>query len=392
MNHLLTLLQGQVNVEGDVSKDKPVRRVGVLFSNTGVMSVTEEAHLKGVLVAIEEINNDPASTFVIEPIVEDPGSDPNQYKVLAKKLATVDGVSAIFGCCSSASRKAVLPILARYGTVLFYPSVYEGFEYSPNVVYGGATPNQTILPLIEYLFAHHGSRLYVVGSDYIYAREINRIVAELLDDGGGTIVGEAYVPLGSPSSAFEKVAREVTASDVDAVLSTVVGADTCLLYEAVNDASSGISIASLTTTESELATMRTEATVGHITAACYFGSLETEENRIFRSIYQQRYGASDIPSIYAQTTYSQVHAYVQACNVIGSDDPEELLEAIGGLRYVAPQGAMLVDPDNNHVYNVPRIGLSRADGEFDIVWQGEQTKPDPYLIAYDREVPTFTDA
>ncbi len=375
-----------------MTNKKAVRRVGVLFSNTGVMSVTEEAHLKGVLVAIEEINNDPTATFLIEPIVEDPGSDPNQYKVLAKKLATVDGVSAIFGCCSSASRKAVLPILARYGTVLFYPSVYEGFEYSPNVVYGGATPNQTVLPLIEYLFSNYGTRLYTVGSDYIYAREINRIVAELLDDGAGTIVGESYVPLGSPGSAFGRVAQDVASSDIDAVLSTVVGADTSLLYEAVIDAGCSAPIASLTTTESELATIRADATAGHITAACYFGALQTEENQVFRSIYQQRYGPGDIPSIYAQTTYSQVHAYAKACSFIGSDDPEELLEAVNGLRYVAPQGAMLVDADNNHVYNVPRIGLSRADGEFDIVWQGEQTKPDPYLIAYDREVPTFTDA
>lgn len=362
-------------------------RIGILFSTTGVMSVTEESHLKGALVAIEEINS-AGSEVTIEPIIEDPGSDPSQYRVLAKKLVTKDGVSAIFGCCSSASRKAVIPVLARHGSALFYPSVYEGFEYSPNVVYGGATPNQTVLPLIEYLLARYGSNLFLVGSDYVYAREINRIVTEVLDESGGAVTGEFYLPLGSAQEKFEHAAREIADRDPDAILSTVVGADTRLLYEALVDrgVSPGAPIASLTTTESELATMRRETRVGHLTAACYFGSLKTDENENFSRLYRRRYGDTDIPSIYAQTTYSQVHAFRKAVGASVSDDPEDLLETIRGLSYDAPQGPMLVDVDNNHVYNIPRIGQSRVDGGFDIVWQGERTKPDPYLIAYDRDV------
>ena len=352
------------------------------------MSVTEQSHLKGALVAIAEINADPTACVNLEPIVEDPGSDPHQYRMLAKELATHHEVEAIFGCCSSASRKAVIPILARHGSALFYPSVYEGFEYSPNVIYGGATPNQTVLPLIEYLLERYGARLYLVGSDYVYAREINRIVTELLDESVGTIAGETYLSQGSSTSDFARVAADIDNAQPDAILSTVVGADTSLLYEAIGDRRGSLKapIASLTTTESELATMRPDARAGHITAACYFASLDTDENRSFRRLYAERYGESDIPSIYAQTTYSQVHAYVKAASVPGSTNPEQLLEAVLGLSYPAPQGTMLVDADNNHVYNIPRIGVSRPDGEFDIVWQGEQTKPDPYLIAYDRDV------
>jgi len=372
--------------------ENQTRTVGVLFSTTGVMSVTEQAHLKGALVAIAENNDDPTSGVTIDPIFEDPGSDPAEYRRLAKKLVTQDNVSAIFGCCSSASRKAVIPILDRHGSVLFYPSVYEGFEYSPNIVYGGATPNQTVLPLVEYLFVHHGSNLYLVGSDYVYAREINRIVAELLEGSGGTIAGERYLPLGTDRVAFENAATQIAEAKPDAVISTVVGADTALLYEAIADRSgASLPIASLTTTESELATMSTAARAGHLTAACYFGSFATGENERFLKLYRDRYGADQVPSIYAQTTYSQVHAYVQAVRTTGTDDPEDLVETVRGLNYMAPQGPVLVDPDNNHVYNIPRIGRSRADGSFDIVWQGEWTKPDPYLIAYDRDLRHLVD-
>jgi len=363
------------------------RRIGVLFSTTGVMSVTETAHLKGLMVAVAENNSAASAEVQLEPIIEDPGSVPDQYRTLAKKMVTKDGVAAIFGCCTSASRKAVLPVLARYGSVLFYPSVYEGFEYSPNVVYGGATPNQIVLPLVEHLLATEMSNIYLIGSDYVYAREINRIVSELLDESGGQVVGEQYLPLGSPPEAFRAAARLIDRTDPHAVLSTVVGEDTKLLYEAVAERGGARRvIASLTTTEAELAIMAPSARAGHLTAACYFGSLDTEENRTFRSLYEARYGHHEIPSIYAQTTYAQVHAYVKATLSAAKDDPKALLDAVRGLNYPAPQGAMTVDPDNNHVFIVPRLGRSRDDGGFDVIWQGDRVKPDPYLISYDRDL------
>lgn len=363
------------------------RRIGVLFSTTGVMSVTEAAHLKGLLVAVEENNSSPSAEVLLEPIVEDPGSVPDRYRVLAKRMVTQDGVAAIFGCCSSASRKAVLPVLARYGAVLFYPSVYEGFEYSPNVVYGGATPNQIVLPLVEHLLADGMTNVFLIGSDYVYAREINRIVSELLDESGARVVGEQYVPLGSPAEAFRAAAQAIDQAAPQAILSTVVGEDTKRLYEAVHE-HGGVRrvIASLTTTEPELAIMAPAARAGHLTAACYFGSLDTPENRRFRALYEQRYGGRELPSIYAQTTYAQIHAYVRATLSAARDDPKALLDAVRELDYPAPQGPMTVDADNNHVFSIPRLGRSREDGGFDIIWEGERVKPDPYLIAYDRDL------
>ena len=131
--------------------------VGVLFSQSGSMALTEIGHLKGTLVAIDEINsNGGINGRMIQPIVEDPASDPSLFRELSKKLLVNDRVSVIFGCCSSASRKVVLPLIERFGSLLFYPSFYEGFEYSPNVIYTGATPNQTVLPLAKYLFQNYG--------------------------------------------------------------------------------------------------------------------------------------------------------------------------------------------------------------------------------------------
>ena len=171
---------------GNSAGDEDGISIGVLFSQTGPMAVTEIAHLKGTLLAIEEINASGGvngQKFI--PIIEEPASNPATYRELARKLVAKDRVSVIFGCCSSASRKAVLPVVERYGALLFYPSFYEGFEYSPNVIYTGATANQMVPPLANFLFQNYGKKFCLVGSDYIYPREINRILKEFLADSEG---------------------------------------------------------------------------------------------------------------------------------------------------------------------------------------------------------------
>ena len=147
-------------------------RVGVLFSRTGVTAVIEETQLRGTLLAIEEIN---AAGGIngreLAPIIYDPGSDEGNFARLADHLLTDDGVTMIFGCYTSSSRKAVLPIVERRNGLLWYPTLYEGFEYSPNIIYTGAAPNQNSVELADFLVERYGPRFYLIGSDYIYPRE-----------------------------------------------------------------------------------------------------------------------------------------------------------------------------------------------------------------------------
>lgn len=368
--------------------------IGVLFSQSGPMSVTEMAHLKWTLMAIEEINkNGGIDGMLLQPIIDDPKSDPATSRKLASKLLTQDQVSVIFGCCSSSIRKAVLPIIERHGALLFYPSFYEGFEYSPNIVYTGATPNQTVIPLVELLFNKYGKRFAMVGSDYIYAHETNRIVKEFLIESNGTVVTELYIQQGADIEHFELAAEKLATFAPDIIFSTVVGVDTAKLYDSCQEKgikTNNCPIASLTTSESELASMREESRGGHITALPYFQSVETDENQKFQSLYQSKYGLDDLPCVYSETTYSQVHILSQALLRVSNLAPETLLNAIEGIQFQAPQGSIMIDPDNNHTYLTPRIGQSTAEGTFDIVWQApEPIKPDPYLVAYDRTIATI---
>ncbi|MBW8837209.1 MAG: transporter substrate-binding protein, partial [Burkholderia sp.] len=139
-------------------------RVGVLFSRTGVTAATESEHFFGTVLAIEEVNAaGGVDGRLLDPVVYDAKSDPDEYRRLASRMLQEDEVTVIFGCSTSSSRKAVLPVIERYNALLWYCSIYEGFEYSPNVIYTGAVPNQNSMQLAAYLLRNHGRRFFLVG-------------------------------------------------------------------------------------------------------------------------------------------------------------------------------------------------------------------------------------
>ena len=83
-------------------------RVGVLFSHTGITAVIEDTQLRGTLTAIDEINDAGGiNDRPIEPVLYDPASEAAAFGHCAKKLMVEDGVTTIFGCYTSSSRKAV---------------------------------------------------------------------------------------------------------------------------------------------------------------------------------------------------------------------------------------------------------------------------------------------
>jgi urea transport system substrate-binding protein len=231
-------------------------RVGVLFSQTGITAVTESEHLAGTLLAIDEIN---AAGGVmgraIKPICYDPGADNRAYRNLARQLLAEDDVNVIFGCSMSASRKAVLPIVERHNGLLLYPSMYEGFEYSENVLYTGATLNQNTFALADFLLQKYGPRIFFVGADYIYPRESNRVMRDVIESKGGQVVAERYVPLDAGKDDLEPIVAEILRLKPTAIFSTVIGKPAQQFYRLYDEAGidrAEIPIASLTMAESEI--------------------------------------------------------------------------------------------------------------------------------------------
>lgn len=360
--------------------------VGVLFSETGPTAVIETTQLHATRLAIQYANEILRGHNIhLDPIYLDPQSDPYLFAALSEKLIQESDVSVIFGCYTSISRKSVLPVVEKFNRLLFYPTLYEGFEFSPNVIYTGACPNQNIIILAEFMFSVFGTRCYLVGSDYVYPYESNRIMKDMVSGFGGEICGERYLRLDAKTEDYRPVISEILAMRPNFVFSTVVGSSTKGLYEAFEDA--GISpelipIASLTTSEAELMLMRPSARANHFTAAPFFSSLLSDsEAPQWKSLAAQTKG---IPVNQCwEAAYFQVLLLADALIRVGSDEVDSLKSALKGSEIEAPQGRIKVDPDNNHCWLYARIGRSRRDGCFDIVRESRRpVRPDPYLMSY----------
>jgi branched-chain amino acid transport system substrate-binding protein len=362
-------------------------RVGILFSKTGVTAGIESSQLRGSILAIEEINsNGGIDGRELQPIYYDPGSSPGTYKTLAEKLLVEDGVRVILGCYMSSERKAVLPVVERFNGLLFYPTLYEGFEYSPNIIYTGAAPNQNSVQLAEYMMGEYGSRVYMVGSDYIYPYESNRIMSDLLLERGGEKVGERYIKLGAETGDFKVIVNDIKTKRPDFIFSTVVGQSTAALYRAYADAGldpAHMPIASLTTSETELREMEAGMAAGHITASPYFQSIDNEVNRRCVAKVKHRFGDDTVTDMCWEAAYFQTYLLASAFAMAGSDNVQQLVQTLRGMEFGAPQGVVKIDADNHHAYLTPRIGRVRSDGQFDILHQAKRpVKPDPYLVEH----------
>ncbi len=343
-------------------------------------------------MAIEEINAaGGVNGMKLVPVVEDPESDPATFAQKARKLVLSDKCVSVFGSYTSASRKAVLPVFEKYKSLYWYPTLYEGRECSQNVIYTGAVPNQQQKDFIPWLVKNFGKKFYLIGSNYIYPKEENNVCKILLNQLGGEVVGEEYVPLGH--SEFGSVIQKFKDTQPNVIFSTVVGDSVVALhrqYKAAGLDPAKMPMASLTTSEEEIAAMGGDFAAGHFTSAPYFMSTDTPENHKFVEAFQKRWGKDKVTHFVSEPAYFQVYLFKQAVEKLTAGDiaPEAIRKAAWGQEFRAPEGLVKIDPENAHTYLWPKIGQAQANGQFKIIAQvKEWVKPSPYW-AYPGEVCT----
>jgi urea transport system substrate-binding protein len=349
------------------------------------MSISEVSVRDAELMAIDEIN---ASGGVLGkklvPVIEDGASDWPTFAEKAKKLIEVDKVATVFGCWTSASRKAVKPVFESLNGLLWYPVQYEGLEASPNIFYTGATTNQQIVPAVEYLLKEGKKSFFLLGSDYVFPRTANTIINAQLKASGLTAVGEEYTPLGH--TEYSTVITKIQASGADIVFNTLNGDSNVAFFKQLKDA--GITADLLTTlsvsvAEEEIRGIGPENMAGHLTAWNYFQTTKTAENEAFVEAYKAKYGADRVTDDPIEAGYFQVYLWAEAVKKAGSTDVAAVKEAAKGVTFNAPSGLVTIDGENQHVYKTARIGKALADGMFEEVWtSGQPIKPDPFLKTY----------
>jgi urea transport system substrate-binding protein len=349
--------------------------VGVLHSRTGTMAVSENPVIDATLLAIEEVN---AAGGVLgrplKAVIADGKSDPEEFAKQAEHLLAEEKAAVVFGCWTSASRKAVRPVFERAGGLLFYPVQYEGLEESPRIIYLGAAPNQQLIPAVDYLIdVLKKKRLALVGSDYIFPRTAHAIirdrVAERQKAGADVaVVEERFIPLGSTSviAAVNKV-RDAGA---DIVVNTINGTTNAAFYELLRDPKQGvpgITTLSVSITENEVRGLNPPALVDDYLVASYFQTVDRPESTEFVRKIRTKYGADHSASDPMAAAYSGVHLWAKAAATARSVDPSEVVTAARGLTFNGPRAVVKIDAVNQHTWLPVRIAKVRASGAVEVI-------------------------
>ncbi len=354
-------------------------KVGILHSLSGTMAISEKSVVDAEQLAIKEIN---AAGGVlgkqIEAIVEDGASDWPTFAEKSKKLIEQDNVVAVFGCWTSASRKAVLPVFEEKKHMLWYPVQYEGQECSQNIFYTGAAPNQQIEPSVDWLLENKGKEFFLVGSDYVFPRTANTVIKAQLAAKGGTTVGEDYLPLGNTEVTAIITKIKAALPNGGVIYNTLNGDSNVAFFKQLQGA--GITadkypVMSVSIAEEEVKAIGVEFLKDQYAAWNYFMTVDSPANKKFVEAFKKEYGGERVTNDPMEAAYIAVYLWKAAVEKAGTaDDLEKVRAAAYGATFDAP-GGMVTMNANHHISKIVRIGQVREDGLFEIV----QATPQPVV-------------
>jgi urea transport system substrate-binding protein len=273
----------------------------------------------------------------------------------ARRLCEQDRAAALFGCWTSTGRRSVIPVCEEFQRLLSYPVQYEGNESSPLVVYGGAVPNQQILPAIDWLFSPAGGerrKIFLLGSDYVFPRTANYVVTKYLAARDIEPAGVTYVPLGSEN--FGGIVDQVKSSRANAVLSTVNGDSNVAFFAALHAAgikADELPVISTSVGEDELRSIAPEESTGHMAAWSYFQSEPGEANARWVGRFRREFGYDRVTSDPMEAAYCLIHLWKLAVERAGSVATDAVQQALReGLEFAGPGGLRRIDPATQHCF------------------------------------------
>ncbi len=362
-------------------------KVGILHSLSGTMAISETT-LKDVMLMLIAEQNKKGGVLgrPLEAVVVDPASNWPLFAEKARELLSVEKVSAVFGCWTSVSRKSVLPVFEELDGILFYPVQYEGQECSRNVFYTGAAPNQQAIPAVDYLLSAEGGgakRFVLAGTDYVYPRTTNQILAAYLAAKGiaSADILVNYTPFGQ--SDWQGIVAQIkafgSAGKKTAVVSTINGDANVPFYKELGNQgikSTDIPVLAFSVGEEELAGIDTTPLVGQLAAWNYFESVNSPANKAFikrwHAFTKKPKRTTNDPM---EAHYIGFNMWVQAVEKVGTTHHDKVIDALPGIKQPNLTGGVATMLPNHHITKPVLIGEIQDDGQFNVVWKTPDLVP-----------------
>lgn len=345
--------------DDEASSDEPIK-IGIIADLTGPFTTYGTSLSNSAKLAVDEINADGGiDGRQIELVIEDIQTDVTVTVDKARKLVESDKVNVVIGPIGSDANDAAFKAVAQDGdTLLFYPETYEGGKCDANFFSFGATPAQQIRPLIPLLQDEYGPNVLLFGADYVWPHRTFEIARPIIEENGGTVVEELYLPL--IADDFTELVTAVRDTQPDYIFS-LYPAIWGPALKALEDAGllDDVGVGTTFLGDPDLAGVGALASDDY-TALPYFTSAEGDAAATFLASYQAAYGSDVIPSGgEAVGAYNAVYLYKQAVEKAGSTETAKVSEALVGSSFSGPTGDVKID-DSHHLEQT--ITIAQADG------------------------------
>lgn len=362
--------------------DKPIE-VASMFDLTGNLNIYGVQCMNVSKYAVDSINrNGGVLGRPLKLHTYDTQSKIELYSRYSQEIGANDGIAAVVGCFTGASREASRPILSRHRKLLFFPTIDEGGECDKFTFMQGTDCLQQESPLINWAVKNVGKTFYIAAADYVYGHVATAWTKSLVADAGGEIAGIEFIPL--DVSDFGSTIRKIQSAGPAVVMSNLVGNNHIAFYRQFAAAGLNESIQIVSPTfglGNEQEVLSPKETKGIVVAYSYFETLDTPQNKAFVEGFRKAMpNAGPIPDAPAQV-WNGWHQWKTAVEKAGTTDIDKVVEALeSGIPYEGPSGKVFTDGPSHR--NVQDVHLARINDQrqYEIFAKESQVMPSREVV------------
>jgi len=310
----------------------------------------------------------------LELEVADDGSGAAGAQKAFDSLVFQKEVDVLISMETSAARNAGMPIVGKGGVPYIYTSFYEGRACSPYLFVNAWVPEQQVPPIVDYLMEEDGAKkFFLVGSDYAFGRGMLEFARAYVEEKGGEIVGEEYLPM--DGTDWTAIISKLKSSGAEGLItSTAGGAPNVTLTKQLRGAGVSIPYANLAVDEGTAKSMGADAE-GILISASYVTGIDSDANKTFLAAMDKKFGDElRTPNDLSVPEYEGVYLYKAAVEKAGSTDPDAVLEALESVSFDGPRGSISMSKQH-HAPLTMYLGQVQGDGSVKVVKAFENVDP-----------------
>ena len=349
--------------------------IGVPVGLSGANSVVAPSVVQSAELAVEEINAAGGvlgRQLVLE--VADDASGAADAQRAFDSLVYQKEVDVIISMETSAARNAGLPIITEGDVPYIYTSFYEGRSCNANLYVNAWVPEQQVPPVVDHFMQSEGAtKFFLIGSDYSFGRGMLEFARKYIEEHGGAVVGEEYLPM--DGSDWTAVVSKLKDSGAQAVItSTAGGAPNVTLTKQMRGAGIVLPYGNLAMDEGTAVTMGADA-AGIYISSSYVTSIPSPENTAFKEALAAKFGADmRTPNDLSVPQYDAIYLYKAAVEAAGSTETAAVVAALAEVSFTGPRGLVTMN-EQHHAPLTMYLSQVQGDGSVSVAAQFENVSP-----------------